>query len=180
MTLLYGDGPWFFILFNKHEYTHGIFWSVILVSILQLYSTVSFSLETWLNKDVLLETSLDWQNQFWFSESSFSEKLASYWLLAFNVTSFFPMKISSLYWNGTVYTCKEQLWQKVTEEYPNVMMSILWKQSWFSYVRVSLKQEESYIYFAMTIRNCWNLVMTIRNCWKKINRPHTFRSLTTF
>ena len=30
---------------------------------------------------------------------------------------FFPMKISSLHWNGTLYTCKEKLWQKVVGEY---------------------------------------------------------------
>ena len=60
VTLSYGDGPWFFTLFNKHEYTHGIFWSVILVSILQLYSTFSFFLKTWLNKDVLLDIKLPW------------------------------------------------------------------------------------------------------------------------
>ena len=41
----------------------------------------------------------DWQNQFLFSENSFSEELASYWLLTLFCT-FFSMRIRSLHWNA--------------------------------------------------------------------------------
>ena len=49
--------------------------------------------------------------------NSFSEELASYWLLTHLHHKFFPMKIGSLHWNGAAETCKEQLWWKVAGEY---------------------------------------------------------------
>ena len=65
-----------FLLFDKREYMHGIFRSVILVSIFML-------------RVHLTSSRFDRQSQFLFSENSHSEELASYWLLTFNVTSFF-------------------------------------------------------------------------------------------
>ena len=96
-----------FSLFDKHEFKHGIFWSVILVSIFMLRVYVAF----------FCCLRFDWQNQFSFSEDSFLGELASYWLLTLYVTSFLPMKIGSLHWNGAAYTCKEQLWWKFAGEY---------------------------------------------------------------
>ena len=49
--------------------------------------------------------------------NSFSEELASYWLLTHLHHKFFPMKIGSLHWNGAAETCKGQLWWKVAGEY---------------------------------------------------------------
>ena len=66
-----------FLLFDQHEYTYSIFCSVILVSIFMLRVIQ------------LLRCSsiFDWQKQFLFSENSFLEKLASYWLLTFYLQS---------------------------------------------------------------------------------------------
>ena len=40
----YADQVLDFLLFDKHEYIHGIFWSVILVSVFMLQVYVTFSL----------------------------------------------------------------------------------------------------------------------------------------
>ena len=72
----------FFIIWWIWIYTHGIFRSVILVSIYMLGVNVTFSLffKIWLT------------NQSLFSDNNFSEELASYWLLELYVTSFFRRK----------------------------------------------------------------------------------------
>ena len=91
-----------FLSFDKHEYTHWIFWSVSLVSIFMLHVYVtSFVLQD-----------LSDRINFYFWRICFL--LASNTILLYK---FFPMKISSLYWNGTAYTCKEKLWWKVADEY---------------------------------------------------------------
>ena len=102
MTYSYTEQVLNFLLFDKHEYTHGIFWSIILVSIFMLWAYVTFSLflKIWLTE----------------SDNSFSEELLSYWLLTL-CHNIFPVKISSLHWNFAVCTCKEKLWQKVADEY---------------------------------------------------------------
>ena len=60
--------------------------------------------QEWHARPFLCSSRFDWQNQFLFLENSFSEECAFYWLLIINAASFFPTKISSLYWNGTAYT----------------------------------------------------------------------------
>ena len=79
---LYRPGTQFFIIWETWIYTHRIFLSVILVSIFILRFMQLF----------LCSSKFDWQNQFLFSANSFSEELASYWLLTLYVTSFFRWK----------------------------------------------------------------------------------------
>ena len=72
------------------------------------YVTFSLFFKIWLTELILIS-----REQF-FSWTCF--------LLASNTLhhKFFLMKISSLHWNGTAYTCKEKLWWKVTGEYQNL------------------------------------------------------------
>ena len=72
----YRDQVLDFTLFDKHEYTHGIFWSVILVNIIV----------TVLCNFFLCYSRYDWQNQF--EGNSLSKEHASYWLLILCVTSY--------------------------------------------------------------------------------------------
>lgn len=78
----YGKQVLNFSLFHKHEYTHGIFWSAILVSIfkLQVYLTFPLFLKTWLTESILI-----------FREELF-QVLLFYWLVTFNLKSFFQWK----------------------------------------------------------------------------------------
>ena len=98
-----------FSLIDKHEYTHGISLSVVLVCIFMLRVYVTFSLffKIWLAESILI-----------FGEQLFScwSSLASYCLLTFYVTILFPMKKSSLHCNDAAYTCKEKLWRKFAGE----------------------------------------------------------------
>ena len=100
---LCGSGPRF-LLFDKHEYIHGIFWSVILVSVfmLQVYVTFSLFLKIWLTESILV-----------FREWLF---IGTCFLFASNTLhhKFFLMKTSSLH--CAAYTCKEKLWWKVAGE----------------------------------------------------------------
>ena len=93
-----------FSLFDKHEYIDGIFQSVILVSrfTLQAYITISLLIQIWLTESVLI-----------FTENLFRKTC---FLSTCNNQryKFSSMKIRSLPWNGSVYICKEKLWQKVT------------------------------------------------------------------
>ena len=92
-----------FLWFGKHEYTTGIFQSVILVSIfmLRVCETFSLFLKIWLTQSILI-----------FRKSFFR---GTCYLLASNTVcnKFFLMKISSLHWNGAAYICKEKLWEKL-------------------------------------------------------------------
>ena len=91
------------LLFHKHEYTHGIFRFVILVSIFMLQVYVTFFVsQIWLTESILfLRENI-------FRGTSF--------LLASNTLrcNFFPAKINSLHWNGAAYTCKEKFRRKFT------------------------------------------------------------------
>ena len=65
-------------------------------------------------------------------ENSFSEALASYWLLTLYITCFLTMNISSPHWNAAACICKERLWQKVTSEgYPwnKINITFTWLSS---------------------------------------------------
>ena len=79
-----------FLSFDKHEYTHWIFRSVILISIFMLRVYVTFSLfcKIWLTESVFI-----------FREQLFR---GTCFLLASNTLyyKFFLMKTSSLHWNG--------------------------------------------------------------------------------
>ena len=82
---------------------------------------------------------INWQNQFLLFRGNC-------FLFASNTHhKFFVIKISSLHWNATAYTCKEKLWHKVAVE---CQISILLKRGWFSYVRVFLKRDKYHIYMA--------------------------------
>ena len=98
-----------FLIFNKHEYTHRIFRSVILVSLFTLPVTGLFNF-------FFCSSKFDWRNQVLFSENSFSEKLA----LDSNIQCHksFPMKISSYHWNSGANPCKDKLRQKATGGFP--------------------------------------------------------------
>ena len=76
----YTDQVLNFLLFDKHEYTHGIFWSVLLVGIftLRVYVTFCLFLKVWLTKSIL----------------NFKKQLfkGTYWLLTLYITSFFWRK----------------------------------------------------------------------------------------
>ena len=61
LVYLYPDQVLHFLLFDKHEYTYGIFWPVILVSIFVTGLCTFFS------------SRFDWQNQLLFSENTLSE-----------------------------------------------------------------------------------------------------------
>ena len=95
----------------------------------------------------LCSTRFDWQNRFLFPENSFSEELASYWLLTLYATSFSgENKQPSLEWR-----CVHLLGEIIAESrrwVSNIKISVLLKKGWFSDVRVSLKREEWHIHMA--------------------------------
>ena len=77
---LYGPGPWFLLL-DKHEYTHGIFRSVILVSIFVTgLCNFFFALQDLIAESILV----------------FREELFKWTCFLLYVTKTFPLKISSL------------------------------------------------------------------------------------
>ena len=129
-----------FFLFDRHEYTHGIFRSVILVIvfILQVYVTFSLFFKIWLTESILI-----------FKESLF--RGASFWfLLASNMLrhKFFSDG------NRPVFTgmalrklVKSNYGRKspVSVKYENLHY---FKEGVILFVRVSLKQEEYHIYLA--------------------------------
>ena len=86
------------LLFDKYEYQHRIFQSIILVStfMLRVHVTFSLFLSIWLTESV-------------------SEEFTSYWLLTL-WHNFLLMKIRSIRWNDTLYTSKAELWQKVASQ----------------------------------------------------------------
>ena len=86
------------LLFDKYEYQHRIFQSIILVSTFMLRVHVTFSLFLGI----------------WLTES-ISEEFTSCWLLTL-CHNFLLMKISSIRWNDTWYTSKAELWQKVASQ----------------------------------------------------------------
>ena len=71
------------------------------------------------------------------------EEHASYWLLIFNLTSFF--QISSLHWNDTASTTYRESMGKRDQWVSKVISFIFLKREWFSYARVSLKRDGSQI-----------------------------------
>ena len=81
----------------------------------------------------LCSSRFDWQNQFLFSEKSFSEELASFWLLTLNVASFFRGRRNN---SGKL---------PVSMQCHNLHS---FKEGLFSYIRVSLKQDAYHIYLA--------------------------------
>ena len=117
--------------------THGIFQAVILVTIfiLRVYVTCSLFFKIWLAESILISR-----------EELFR---GTWFLLASNTLrhKFFPMKISSLHWNGAAYTCKEKLWRKVADEY-QMSWSPFFHRRGDSEEGVSLKRDEYYIYMA--------------------------------
>ena len=80
-----------------------------------------------------------------FSENSFSVELTFYWLLTLHVTSFSDEN-RQLEWRcvNLQGAIREESHRSVL----NMKISIHLKKGWFSYVRVSLKQEEHHIYIA--------------------------------
>ena len=61
----------------------------------------------------------------------------------------FPIKISSLHWNGAVYTCKENYGKSLVSIKCNNHTILLIKESLQnSYIREFLKQDKYHIYMA--------------------------------
>ena len=84
------------LLFHKHEYTHGIFRFVILVSIFVIgLGNIFFVHQIWLTESIIFLR----ENIFLLASNTLRRK-------------FSPAKISSLCWNGAAYTCKEKFWRK--------------------------------------------------------------------
>ena len=136
----------------------------------------------WVYVTFFLFLKIDWQSQFSFSENSFSEELASYWLLTLYVTCFFPTKISSLHWTGTVYFCKEKLWQKVAHDYQMLWSPFFQKRLTLLYQ--SMKSQTrwiSHLYSSALFTNslswywCYILtlqaLMCIKRSWKRTGGP---------
>ena len=138
-TELYGPGPRFFVIWYTWIYTHGIFQSVILVSIfiLRVYVTFSLFFKIWLTESILI-----------FREWLFRE---TYFLLASNTIRHKIFsdenKQPSLKW------CRTDLQGEIMEEscrwVLNIKISILLKKRWFTYMKGSLKGDEYHIYMAL-------------------------------
>ena len=82
----YTDQVLNFLLHDRQEHIHTESSALLFCSVHLCYGF------TWL---FLCSTRFDWQNQLLFSENSFSEELASYWLLTRYVTGFFRWKLAA-------------------------------------------------------------------------------------
>ena len=89
----------------------------------------------------LCSSRFDWQNWFLFPGNSFSEELTSYWLLTPTSQVFSDVnKQPSLGWR--CINLKGDIMAESCWWVSNIKIYMLLKKVWFSYVRVSLKQEE--------------------------------------
>ena len=142
-------------------YTNWIFRSVILVSIFILRPYV---LLLW----------FDWQNQFLFSGNSFSEELFSYWLSSYWLLTLTSQAFSNENrmemlrngkWNG-VRKLVRTIMAESRRWLSNMKISVLLKKRWFSYVRVSFKQEEYHIYMAqLSLQSLKTCTKNLYNIW---------------
>ena len=128
----YTDQVLNFLLHDRQEHRHTESSALLFCSVHLCYGF------TWL---FLCSTRFDWQNQLLFSENSFSEELASYWLLTRYVTGFFRWKLAA-FTEMAPHMVKSCRWVS------NIKISFFLKKGWFSYVRVSLKRDECHIYMA--------------------------------
>ena len=85
--------------------------------------------------------------QFLFSETSFSEELASYWLLTLYITSFFQRKKAVFIGMALHILVRRNCGGKSTVNIKFYNLHSV-KKEWFSHVRVSLKRDKYHIYFA--------------------------------
>ena len=127
----YTDQVLNFLLFDRHEYIHTEPSGLQFSSAYLCYGFI------WL---FLCSSRFDWQNRFLFPEKSFSEELASYWLLTLYVTSFSDVnKQPSREWRCVNW--KGEIMAESGRWVSNIKLSILLKKGWFSNVGVSLKWE---------------------------------------
>ena len=108
---LYGPSLQFFVIRQTWIYTHRIFRSVILVSII----TSAY---------LLCSSRLDWQNRLLFPENSFLEELASYWLLPLYVASFFQCKQAAFTGMTLFKTMSEYLWNEKNNTFGSAHFTI--------------------------------------------------------
>ena len=157
-------GPQFFIIWQTWIYTHGIFRSVILVSIfmLQTYITFSLFLKIWLIESILI-----------FREQVFR---VTYFLWTSNTLrhKLFLIKISSFH--DVAYICKEKVWLKVTGKY-QMSWSAFFKESVILlYQSISETRRISHLYgsaiFTVSLRNSAFCLIFVTNLLKMLFGIH--------